>query len=318
MSCDVSVVIPTYNSSATLQRALDSVYGQSLLPREIIVVDDGSADWERSKRIVASCSDTISVRFIRIDENQGVSAARNAGIAVARCRYLAFLDSDDVWYRDKITIQYGLMTRHSFDFSMHRYCHDVTRSRGDADKCNDPSSVSLSSLSSWTPLLRNDSTNSVMVLKQKMVFYDTSLRRGEDFTLYMELLSRRGCRAVYIKRVLAGGFKSTIGVSGLSQDVKGMHSGRMLALKKLIGEDKISLLQYLFGIWTEAVKYPIRVLRVLLRNRASMLLPALLPRPGILEQNAPVSNLDSNIDNPYGQPKSAAKAALVQRSRTSS
>jgi glycosyltransferase involved in cell wall biosynthesis len=270
MSCDVSVVIPTYNSSGTLKRALDSVYGQSLLPREIIVVDDGSDDWEPSGRIAASYPDSISLRFIHLDKNQGVSAARNVGIAAARCRYLAFLDSDDVWYTDKIAIQYGLMTSRNLDFSMHRYCHDMTRLRCANEARNDRSSPSLSSLSTWTPLLRNDSTNSVMVRKQNMVLYDTSLRRGEDFTLYMELLSRQGCRAVYIRRVLAGGFKSTIGASGLSQDVKGMHAGRMLALKKLIQAGKISMLQYCFGIWTEMVKYPVRVFRVSLRTRAAL------------------------------------------------
>jgi glycosyltransferase involved in cell wall biosynthesis len=276
------VVIPTYNSSATLQRALDSLYGQSLLPREIIVVDDGSDDWEQSQRIAASCPERIPVRFIHLDKNQGVSTARNTGIAAAMGRYLAFLDSDDVWYRDKLAIQYGLMASRNLDFSMHPYCHDMTRPAGDVDGAKDreaenrddalPSPPpSLSTLSSWTPLLRNDSTNSVMVLKERMVPYDTSLRRGEDFTLYMELLARPGCRALYIRQVLAGGFKSTIGASGLSQDVQGMHFGRMHALKKLIHEGKISRRQYSFGVVTETLKYPIRVLLVWLRARAAQM-----------------------------------------------
>jgi glycosyltransferase involved in cell wall biosynthesis len=265
---DVSVVVPTYNSSGTLGRALDSVYRQSVLPREILVVDDGSDDWEQSGRIASACPDSISVRFFHMDKNQGPSSARNIGISAAQGRYLAFLDSDDVWYENKIAIQYGLMTSHNLDFSMHPYCHDITHAECDGKDSADLSSLSLSPLSSWTPLLRNDSTNSVMVLREKMVFYDTSLRRGEDFTLYMELLSRPGCRALYIRRVLAGGFKSTIGASGLSQDVKAMHIGRMLALKKLTDRGCISTMQYLFGISTEIVKYPIRVLRVSLRARA--------------------------------------------------
>jgi glycosyltransferase involved in cell wall biosynthesis len=270
MSCDVSVVIPTYNSSATFKRALDSVYGQSLLPREIIVVDDGSNDWEQSRLIAAACPDRIPVRFIHMDKNQGVSVARNTGIAAALGRYLAFLDSDDVWYKDKLAIQYGLMVSRNLDFSMHRYCHDITRVRCDKKDGEDRNGMSpplppLSSLSSWTPLLRNDSTNSVMVLKEKMVLYDTSLRRGEDFTLYMELLSRPGGRAIYIRRVLAGGFKSTIGASGLSQDVQGMHLGRMHALKKLKNASKISMIQYRFGFATETLKYPVRVFLVWLR-----------------------------------------------------
>jgi glycosyltransferase involved in cell wall biosynthesis len=274
MSCDVSVITPTYNSSSTLKRALDSIYGQSLLPREIIVVDDGSDDWEQSRLIATSYPGCIAIRFIHMDKNQGPSTARNIGISAARGRYLAFLDSDDIWYADKVAIQYGLMTSQNLDFSMHQYCHDRTRlgcdqDRRDREDSVDISSLSFSSLSSWTPLLRNDSTNSVMVLKEKMVLYDTSLRRGEDFTLYMELLSRPECRALYIRRVLAGGFKSTIGASGLSHDVKAMHIGRMLALKKLTDRGRISLFQYLFGISTETVKYPIRVLRVSLRTRAA-------------------------------------------------
>ncbi len=275
MSCDVSVITPTYNSSGTLKRALDSIYGQSLLPREIIVVDDGSDDWDQSRLIATSYPGCIAIRFIHMDKNQGPSTARNIGISAARGRYLAFLDSDDVWYADKVAIQHGLMTNHKLDFSMHQYCHDMTRLGCDRDRdidredSGDMSSPSLSSLSSWTPLLRNDSTNSVMVLKDKMVPYDTSLRRGEDFTLYMELLSRPGCRALYIRRDLAGGFKSTIGTSGLSQDVKAMHVGRMVALKKLTDRGCISIFQYLFGISTETVKYPIRALRVSLRARTA-------------------------------------------------
>jgi glycosyltransferase involved in cell wall biosynthesis len=274
MSCDVSVITPTYNSSGTLKRALDSIYRQSLLPREIIVVDDGSDDWEQSRLITTSYPSCIAIRFIHLDKNQGPSTARNIGISAARGRYLAFLDSDDIWYEDKIVIQHGLMTNLNLDFSMHRYCHDMTRLRCDRNRdredSGDLSSLSFSPLSSWTPLLRNDSTNSVMVLKEKMVFYDTSLHRGEDFTLYMELLSRPGCRALYIERVLAGGFKSTIGASGLSHDVKAMHVGRMLALKKLTDRGCISIFQYLFGISTETVKYPIRVLRVSLRARVAI------------------------------------------------
>lgn len=270
MTCDVSVVIPTYNSSTTLRRALGSVHGQSLLPREIIVVDDGSDDWVQSQLIAASYSDIISTRFIHLEENRGVSTARNVGVSAAVCRYLAFLDSDDVWFKHKLAIQYSLMTSRHLDLSMHQYRDNLGCPQGDAEDRQDVSSPSVSSLSAWTPLLRNDNTSTVMVLRQKMVSYDTSLRRGEDFKLYMELLSRHRCGGAYIRHALAGAFKSTIGTSGLSQDVKGMHLGRMLGLQKLISESSIDVFQYIFGVTTETVKYPIRVLKVWLRNRAAM------------------------------------------------
>jgi glycosyltransferase involved in cell wall biosynthesis len=267
MSCDVSVIVPTYNSSGTLGRALESVYRQSLLPREIMVVDDGSEDWEQSRLIVACCPESIAIRFIHLEKNQGPSTARNVGVAAARCLYLAFLDSDDVWFPQKLAIQYGLMISQHLDFSLHRYFGDIKYARSDESDSNHSRPISCAPLSAWTPLLRNDSTNSVMVLREKMVAYDTSLRQGEDFECYMELLSKPDVRALYINRVLAGGFKSTLGVSGLSGNVKAMHAGRMLALRKLINRGNIGRAQYVFGISTEMVKYPLRFLRTWFNRR---------------------------------------------------
>lgn len=259
MSCDVSVVIPVYNSSRTLKRALDSIYCQSLHPREIIVVDDGSNDWEKSRMIANSFPGSIALQFIHLEKNKGVSTARNAGISAAQCRYLAFLDSDDVWFTDKIEVQYGLMTRHNLDLSVHRYGKNMNYTVANTNE-----EAQLSLLCTWHPLFRHDNAGTLMVLRERMVPFDTSLRRGEDFKCWMELLSKKrsGCSGVYLHRVLAGSFKKSIGESGLSQDIKAMHLSRMCALKKLINEGTISIAQYLVGSCLEAAKYPIRVLVV--------------------------------------------------------
>jgi len=275
VSCDVSVVLPAYNSSATLQRALDSVYGQSLLPRDIIVVDDGSNDWEQSRRIAASCPSNVPIRFIHEAKNRGPSTARNIGVAAARGHYLAFLDSDDVWCPHKLAIQYGVMARSQLDFSVHDYAQDLKSRRCDGDESpgggpRRPSSkvASLvssrisSSISCWSLLVRNFATPTVMVVRPKMVLFDTSLQRCEDWKCWMELLSQRDCRGAHIGCVLAGGFKRSLGVSGLSQDVKAMHASKMRALTRLLKENTISPVQYLVGVGLETVKYPVRVLRV--------------------------------------------------------
>jgi len=276
MSCDVSVILPTYNSSSTLKRALDSVFGQSLLPREIILVDDGSDDWGQCAAIAASCPDSIPIRCLHLDTNQGPATARNAGVSAARSRYLAFLDSDDVWYADKISIQYGLMTDHNLDFSTHGYIDDISHLRDDREDGHDnsPLSPSLSALSSWSFLFRNYAAPTVMVVRQKMGPFDASFRRNEDWKCWVELLSRRRSRGAHIGRVLGGGFKRAIGMSGLSQDVPAMHGSRMLALKSLMKGSNISVVQYLVGISVETAKYPVRVLRVWLRARAASGPPA--------------------------------------------
>jgi len=97
---DVSVVIPTYNRAALLDRALASVGKQTLQPLEVIVVDDGSSD--DTEEVVARSETKPSYLHQR---NRGVSAARNRGTAVARGAWIAFLDSDDAWMPDKLEAQ---------------------------------------------------------------------------------------------------------------------------------------------------------------------------------------------------------------------
>ena len=96
----ISVVIPTYNRRDLLKRALVSVFAQSLLPTEVIVIDDGSTDG--TELMIAK--EFPSVRYCR-QENSGVSSARNLGIDLAKADWLAFLDADDEWLPDKLSQQ---------------------------------------------------------------------------------------------------------------------------------------------------------------------------------------------------------------------
>lgn len=93
----ISVVIPLYNKEAEIERALRSVIEQSLVPREIIVVDDGSTDNSRAiaERLMVEKPEA-GIRVIT-QRNSGVSAARNRGIREATGDYIALLDGDDMW-----------------------------------------------------------------------------------------------------------------------------------------------------------------------------------------------------------------------------
>ncbi|CAN5596523.1 hypothetical protein BH09PLA1_BH09PLA1_10200 [soil metagenome] len=96
----VSVIIPAFNSQATIRRAIDSVLAQSILPEEIIVMDDGSDEDLRP----ALSRYVQSVRCIR-QPNAGAAAARNAGIDLANGDWIAFLDADDHWEPAKLQLQ---------------------------------------------------------------------------------------------------------------------------------------------------------------------------------------------------------------------
>ena len=97
---DVSVIIPVYNAAPWLAEALESVLGQSAPPRQVIVVDDGSTDH----------SAAIARRYLPQIQlvqqpNAGCAHARNRGVALATGDYLAFLDADDYWTREKLALQ---------------------------------------------------------------------------------------------------------------------------------------------------------------------------------------------------------------------
>ena len=99
---EVSVIIPTYNHARFLNQAIDSVLAQTLLPYDIIVVDDGSTDETAS--VLLGYGDQIKVIHQR---NQGVAVARNAGVLNACGAYLAFLDADDIWLPQKLEKQFA-------------------------------------------------------------------------------------------------------------------------------------------------------------------------------------------------------------------
>src|SRR5216684_2095663 len=102
MNPKVSVVIPNYNRAAKVQNAIQSVLLQTFSDLEVIVVDDGSSDG--TGRILGETyGDRIRYCF---QTNQGASVARNRGIEEARGEWIAFLDSDDLWEKDKVEYQF--------------------------------------------------------------------------------------------------------------------------------------------------------------------------------------------------------------------
>ena len=100
----VSVVIPAYNAQDHIARAIDSVLAQTLLPEQIIVVDDGSGD--NTSEVVKAYGEKVT--YIH-QENSGAGATRNTGIEAASSEWIAFLDSDDQWLPDKLRLQTDLL-----------------------------------------------------------------------------------------------------------------------------------------------------------------------------------------------------------------
>ncbi|MHB8293119.1 MAG: glycosyltransferase family 2 protein [Acidimicrobiales bacterium] len=104
----VSVIIPAYNAERSVAAALGSAFGQTVAPREVIVVDDGSTD--ATATVVAS---QFPQAKLVTQDNGGPSAARNRGMEMASAEWVAFLDADDIWVPTKLEHQLRCVERHA-------------------------------------------------------------------------------------------------------------------------------------------------------------------------------------------------------------
>ena len=113
----VSIITPSYNSEKFISETIESVINQTYPNWEMIIIDDQSTD--KSCDIVEKYSaDDPRIRLIKSEVNQGPALSRNTGIKESRGRYIAFLDSDDIWAKKKLELQIENLNRseHSISF----------------------------------------------------------------------------------------------------------------------------------------------------------------------------------------------------------
>jgi glycosyltransferase involved in cell wall biosynthesis len=181
-----SVVIPVYNAETTVQACLASVIAQTFVPLEVLIIDDDSGDGtegavRRCERQLAAAG--IGFRYFRLAKNSGPSVARNKGIHEARGSYVAFLDADDTWTRDKLAIIDRFATESNAGLVCHAYTVEPL-SRGGVSAGHHVTE----SLSIYGMLLRNPAqTSCTVVRKQPALAFDEAMRHCEDYDLWMRI-----------------------------------------------------------------------------------------------------------------------------------
>ncbi len=104
---EVSVIIPTYNRASFVKEAIESVLNQDYSEFELIIIDDGSTD--DTKEVIESFKGKLKYFY---QSHKGVSSARNAGLELAQGNFIAFLDSDDLWKKEKLKAQMEFIKSH--------------------------------------------------------------------------------------------------------------------------------------------------------------------------------------------------------------
>lgn len=116
----VSVIMPCFNSAPWVEEAIRSIQAQSFEDWELLVVDDGSSDDSYQRISMLSSGDTRIIAA-QLGQRRGAVAARNHGLSMARGRYLAFCDSDDLWLPKKLELQLNEMLSHGAVISCTAY-----------------------------------------------------------------------------------------------------------------------------------------------------------------------------------------------------
>lgn len=246
----VSVIIPCYNSSNTITRAVTSVFSQTVLPLEVILIDDASQDntLEILHAIQAEHGEDW-IKLIPFTENRGPSAARNAGWEQAKAEYIAFLDADDSWHPQKVEIQYGWMQKNpstvltghqirlaDLNYLIPTYSHDQ---------------ISVKQVKRRALLFKNlFTTSTVMIRGNLSLRFDEDQSFCEDYLLWLRIFLLYG-DAYLINLPTAFRYKSFYGEAGLSSHLWLMEKGELQTYKKIFNAGGINLLQLiLVSTWS--------------------------------------------------------------------
>jgi glycosyltransferase involved in cell wall biosynthesis len=258
----VSVVIPCFRCTATIDEAIASVAAQTLPPAEVLLVEDGSGDETLAAlHRVAAAHEAGWVKVIPLGTNGGPSRARNEGWEQAEQPYVAFLDADDTWGPRKLELQMAaLKADPAIALIAHRM---IIRPRGTpVPELRTAPQTRI--VGRGTLLLRNPFPTASVVLRRDLPFrFDNDMRCSEDYLLWSQIVFS-GYRCARIEQVLAIWNKRAPGVSGLSSDVPAVHRTRRELRHKLMREGLISWPEYLFA---RAVGALIRIRRDLKTRR---------------------------------------------------
>ncbi|HEY1405826.1 MAG TPA: glycosyltransferase family A protein [Spirochaetota bacterium] len=260
----VSVVIPMYNAERSIAKSVSSAIKQRYAHIEVIVVDDGSTDRSPSivKKIIAQ-NPKSKIRMVR-KQNGGVSSARNAGMRTARGEFIAFLDADDAWMKEKTALQIAVLNENPHVgmvgalISTARY-----RSGKDSEECI-PITVRHQ-------IFKNHFQTSTVIVRRSVVneigYFDETQRYAEEGDYWIRIIAR--FPALLLRRGLVDydGGKPGFGTSGLSANLREMERGELKNIRYAFRAGIISAPLFFCGIIFSLAKYLRRVIIVRVRRR---------------------------------------------------
>jgi len=186
MKALVSIIMPNYNSVQFIEETIISVFAQTYKNWELVLVDDCSTD--SSVKIIESLmAEDKRIKLIKLRENSGPAIARNHAIQEAQGRYLAFLDSDDLWHPKKLSKQIAFMKEQDIALSYTGYCCIEEDSGQSIDEIYAPQKVD------YNELLKQNIIGCLTAIydtKKLGKVYMPNIDKRQDFGLWLNILKK--------------------------------------------------------------------------------------------------------------------------------
>lgn len=260
----ISVIIPMFNAEKTIIKTLESVFFQTYLPSEIIVINDGSSDG--SKLLVEefiSTNTKIKIKLVN-KPNGGVSSARNEGIKNSSCEWIALLDSDDEWLPNKLERQVKILQKNP-----HIEFLGTNRNGEYFNKVLWKKLGHLTRISPKLLLVKFLFVVPTIIFKKKIVdsigYFDELQKFAEEGNYFIRIAQKHNCYLLNESLVITGGGKAHFGHSGLSGNLKGMELGELKNIKDALQLKIINSLEYIILVVFSLIKYFRRILIVKVR-----------------------------------------------------
>ena len=182
----VSIITPVYNSEKYLDNNLASVQAQTYTNWEHILVDDVSRD-KSAEIILEYAAKDARVKYIKLEKNSGAGVARNTAIKAANGKFIAFLDSDDKWYPEKLEKQLNFMQKNDYHFTFTDY--DVVNEAGQKIS----KLIKAKTVVSYKKALYKNPIGCLTVIYNVDFFgkqYMPAIRKRQDYALWLRLLKK--------------------------------------------------------------------------------------------------------------------------------